>query len=53
MDPRSSAPWFEGWKQRIDRPDAPSPVAKAHTWLARVGWRRHGLLDVDEAPRGA
>ena len=27
-----------------------SPVAVARTWLARRGWRRHGLIDVHEAP---
>jgi hypothetical protein len=32
-------------------PGTPSPVARARTWLARVGWRRHGLIDVEEAPR--
>jgi hypothetical protein len=25
-------------------------VAEADTWLARVGWRRRGLIRVDEAP---
>ena len=51
IDPRSSARWFEGWHRAIDAPGEPSPVAKACTWLARVGWRRHGLLGVEEAPR--
>jgi REP element-mobilizing transposase RayT len=26
------------------------PVVAARSWLARVGWRRSGLLSVDEAP---
>jgi putative transposase len=26
------------------------PVAPARSWLARVGWRRHGLVGIDEAP---
>jgi hypothetical protein len=30
---------------------ADTPVARARTWLARVGWRRHGLVSLDEAPR--
>jgi hypothetical protein len=51
MDPRSSARWFEGCRRAIADPEKPSPVAKAQTWLARVGWRRHGLIDVEEAPR--
>jgi hypothetical protein len=28
-----------------------SPVAVARTWLARVGWRRHGELRLNEQPR--
>jgi len=28
-----------------------SPVAAAQTWLATEGWRRHGLIAIDEAPR--
>jgi hypothetical protein len=23
-----------------------------HTWLAAIGWRRHGLIDLDEMPAG-
>lgn len=58
-DPASSARWFDGWKlvKRMG-PRAPedaaaheSPaVARAKTWLLRVGWRRHGLLDPAEVP---
>ena len=29
------------------------PVASARTWLLHVGWRRHGLLGVDELPASA
>ena len=51
LDPCSSARWFDGWKKAPNRVvDAP-PVAPARTWLARVGWRRRGLIDVDECPR--
>jgi hypothetical protein len=28
------------------------PVSRPQTWLARVGWRRYGLLRFDEAPAG-
>jgi hypothetical protein len=28
-----------------------SPVAPAQTWLLREGWRRHGLVGIDEWPR--
>jgi putative transposase len=53
VDSRSSAAWFEGWSESPSRIARPSPVAMARTWLARVGWRRRGLIDVDETPRGA
>jgi hypothetical protein len=51
LDPRSSARWFEGWRVAIATPAAPSPVRTPRTWLARVGWKRHGLLHPDEEPR--
>jgi REP-associated tyrosine transposase len=52
LDPCSSAAWFAGWRNVPRHPAAPwSPVAMARTWLARFGWRRHGLLDEREAPR--
>src|SRR5712691_5400913 len=34
VDPRSSAAWFDGWRAE--------PGARAQSWLAAVGWRRHG-----------
>jgi len=52
LDPASSARWFDGWRPSGALPvrEAPSPreVARPHTWLLRVGWRRHGLVDPDE-----
>jgi REP element-mobilizing transposase RayT len=33
-------------------PEAP-PVSRPRTWLARAGWRRYGLLRLDESPAGA
>jgi hypothetical protein len=50
LDPRSSAVWFTGWRRQWSIPAAPSPVRAPHTWLAAIGWRRHGLIDVDETP---
>ena len=51
LDPASSARWFDGW---IDRRTAPRggspPVAPPHTWMLRVGWRRHGLISPAEVP---
>ena len=45
LDPRSSAAWFDGWKTLPPRTPGAAPVRAAHTWLARVGWRRYGRLD--------
>jgi REP element-mobilizing transposase RayT len=51
LDPASSARWFDGWTGRRTVPaeDAPS-VAPPHTWMLRVGWRRHGLISPVEVP---
>ncbi len=57
LDPASSARWFEGWRRRVPlaevgtatAPEKP-PVAQAKTWLLRVGWRRHGLIDPADVP---
>jgi REP element-mobilizing transposase RayT len=63
IDPFSSAAWFDGW--RITTGIAPPlavprrfhpavgtapPVTEPRTWLALAGWRRHGLVGLDEAP---
>ncbi|MBK7395662.1 MAG: hypothetical protein IPJ34_04990 [Myxococcales bacterium] len=50
LDPCSSAPWCDGFRGRPAAPLEGAPVQVAHTWLGRVGWRRHGLLTPDEAP---
>jgi REP element-mobilizing transposase RayT len=51
-DPCSSAHYFDGWRGERWRPpdDEPWPVSPPHTWLIRVGWRRHGLLELDTRP---
>jgi REP element-mobilizing transposase RayT len=56
IDPASSGFWFDGWK-RFSRseppgllPDDAMPVQPSRTWLARVGWRRHGLIAFHERP---
>jgi putative transposase len=52
IDPLSSAAWFTGWKESVAASPSRSPVARAHTWLASVGWRRrHGRIGLAEAPR--
>ncbi len=53
LDPCSSAASFEGWKNPQAERASSAPVVTARTWLARWGWRRHGLLDVRERPRHA
>jgi REP element-mobilizing transposase RayT len=54
LDPASSARWFDGWRRSVsargsDTTAAPE-IARPRTWLLRVGWRRHGLVDPTEAP---
>jgi hypothetical protein len=47
----AAGPWFEGWREGVVAlMRSPAPVARARTWLLRVGWRRHGLLDPSEVP---
>ena len=42
LDPFSSGAWFDGWSDRSVCGEGDAPVARARTWLLRVGWRRHG-----------
>lgn len=52
MDPCSSAACLDGWAPGVVHPSPdpePLPVVPASTWLLRVGWRRGGLLRLDEA----
>jgi hypothetical protein len=51
IDTRSSAPWFDGFARRFAMPNDESPVRAPRTWLAGVGWRRRGLIRLDERPR--
>jgi hypothetical protein len=55
IDHRSSAPWFDGWRQSLPRPREPSPVVSARTWLATQGWRLGtlSLLSIHEGPASA
>ena len=50
VDPCSSAPWFDGFAERRPR-DGPSPTRSPETWLCATGWRRRGLVRLDERPR--
>jgi putative transposase len=40
------------WASEESRFGEDGPVSRARSWLARVGWRRRGLLRLDEGPRG-
>jgi hypothetical protein len=51
VDAYSSGPWFDGWAKRAFAIKRASPCALAKSWLLRLGWRRHGLLGVNETPR--
>jgi len=55
LDPCSSGRFFDGWRHSPGRPssDQSPTVAPAGTWLLRQGWRRHGLLQIDEVPGSA
>jgi REP-associated tyrosine transposase len=50
LDPASSARWFDGWVKTVRAPSGPVPVARARTWLLRIGWRRHGPIASDDVP---
>ena len=50
LDKRSSAAWFTGWARPVPMGGEPPPVRPALTWLGAVGWRRLGLLRVEERP---
>lgn len=57
VDRFSSGWWFTGWKvpPSSGPPDwkdsDPAPVALPHTWLGAHGWRRRGLIDVQDRPK--
>jgi REP element-mobilizing transposase RayT len=52
LDPASSGRFFSGWNRRFHPASSPPPppVAPPRTWLLRVGWRRHQLIDPGEIP---
>jgi len=60
-DPCSSAFWFTGWtlaaearvRHALGPPTVLRPTVDAETWLARIGWKKHGLVAFDQRPRGA
>jgi REP element-mobilizing transposase RayT len=50
VDRFSSAPWFDGWTERPSPPTSPPVTSPPRTWLLATGWRRRGLLSLDEIP---
>ena len=48
----SSGPSFDGWTRRVAE-SAPAFLGRARTWLLSIGWRRHGLIDFTECPKGS
>jgi putative transposase len=53
VDGFSSGRWFDGWRDALPSASAPPIVARARTWLQTIGWRRWGLISLDEVPRGS
>ena len=55
MDFFASGCWFDGWREEVRARGVPAvcPVASARTWLLSLGWRRRGLIGVEEVPRGS
>jgi REP element-mobilizing transposase RayT len=58
MDVFTSAPWFDGFRERIEVVGIEAvvrPVTDSKTWMLSIGWRELGLLSVHDVPpaRGA
>jgi hypothetical protein len=53
LDPCSSAAGFDGFRGVAPSQNVSVTVRKPQTWLAAVGWKRHGLIGLDEAPKAA
>lgn len=58
IDPMSSGFCFDGWKVPPSQDEPPNcnandraPVQPPLTWLAQIGWRKHGLLALTEHPK--
>ena len=51
IDPASSGRCFDGWRGPVELGDwigGPKEVAAPRSWLLGAGWRRRGLIGVDE-----
>ena len=52
IDPYTSGLAFDGWRDApMNGTGAQTAGVPARTWLLRVGWRRHGLIGIDDPPR--
>jgi REP element-mobilizing transposase RayT len=62
LDACSSASLFDGWKipPAVGPPEggtaahriaAGQPIRRPESWLARTGWKRHGLIGLNERPK--
>ena len=54
LDPLSSAQWFDGFAAPIPiafRSLGPISIVSPVSWLLRLGWRRHGLIESNEVPK--
>jgi hypothetical protein len=52
-DPFSSGPQFDGWQDYEPAESSVRWLPRAQTWLLAVGWKRHELISLREAPRPA
>jgi REP element-mobilizing transposase RayT len=50
LDPFSTADIFDGWGNVVGAGRCRECRSEPRSWLLRVGWRRHGLLDADAVP---
>jgi hypothetical protein len=51
IDPCSSGQYFDGWRSIPPAlPGRGATVAAPRSWLLRIGWRRHGLIQPHDTP---
>jgi putative transposase len=52
IDPCSSAAHFDGWRTPPEHRNRTKDFGTSppRTWLLKTGWKRHGLLELDELP---
>jgi REP element-mobilizing transposase RayT len=56
IDYFASGWWFDGWREQpviTGLEGVARPVAAARTWLLAQGWRRHGLISLNEVTPAA